>query len=117
MNVTVSIPNDLAARFASKAELDRRVIEALSLEEYRAGRMTHPELSQVLRFRHQRRAGRLPQKHGLAQPIGCEELDRQANSLDSDPAANDIVARFQAFAADHTLAGLEIKDLISEGRQ
>jgi Uncharacterised protein family (UPF0175) len=51
MNVTVRIPDELAARLeAEGGDLERRALEALVLEEFRAGRMTKPELCAALGF-------------------------------------------------------------------
>ena len=46
MDVTVTIPDELAARLG--ADLDRRVLEALTQEEFRAGRLSHPDLHRLL---------------------------------------------------------------------
>ncbi len=41
MNLVVRIPDDLATRIAAEGgDLERRALEALVLEEFRAGRMT-----------------------------------------------------------------------------
>jgi len=49
MNVTVTIPNDLAARLtADGAELERRALEAFALAEYQAERLTLAELRRLL---------------------------------------------------------------------
>ena len=114
MNVMVPIPDDLAARFGSEAELGRRVVEALALEEYRAGRLTRPELRQVLGFGTR---GGFLKEHGVVEGITVEEFDRQMQDLDRHGATDDLVARFRAFADTHTLGGLDIKELISEGRR
>ena len=46
MNLIVRIPDDLAARLISAGgDLERRALEALALAEYRAGRLTRPELA------------------------------------------------------------------------
>lgn len=51
MNLSVSIPDDLARRLgAGGADIERRALEALAAEEYRAGRLTHPELRRMLGF-------------------------------------------------------------------
>ncbi len=51
MNLTVHIPDDIAQRLsADAATLERRALEALVAEEYRAGRMTKPELCAALGF-------------------------------------------------------------------
>lgn len=117
MNVLVPIPDDLAARFGSEAELGRRVVEALALEEYRAGRLTRPELRQVLGFGTRGELDGFLKEHGVVEGITVEEFDRQMQDLDRHGATDDLVARFRAFADTHTLGGLDIKDLISEGRR
>ena len=68
----VPIPDDLAARFGSEAELGRRAVEAMALEEYRAGRLTRPELRQVLGFA----------TRGVFEGITVDEFDRQMQDLD-----------------------------------
>lgn len=51
MNVVIRIPDAFAARLsAGGADLERRALEALAAEEYRAGRMTKPELCAALGF-------------------------------------------------------------------
>jgi hypothetical protein len=117
MNVTVPIPDDLAARFGSEAELGRRAVEALALEEYRAGRLTYPELRRLLGFATSGELDGFLKDRGVHDGIAVEESDRQVQDLDRHPAAADLVAQFQAFAAVHTLDGLNIKDLIREGRR
>jgi hypothetical protein len=45
MDVTVHIPDETAARLASAGgDLSRRALEALTLEEYKSGHITDPEL-------------------------------------------------------------------------
>ena len=112
MNVLVPIPDDLAARFGSEAELGRRVVEAFALEEYRAGRLTRPGLRQLLGFATDGELDGFLKQHGVV-----EASDHAAHDRDHKVASDDLVARFRAFAANHTLDGLGIKDLISEGRR
>ena len=50
MNLTLRIPDELASRFASAAEMERRTLEALALDEFRLEHLTRPELKQVLGF-------------------------------------------------------------------
>ena len=51
MNLTVEIPDDFADRLiAAGGDLSRRALEALALEEYKLGRLTRPELRQLLGF-------------------------------------------------------------------
>src|SRR4051812_24462590 len=48
MEVTFHIPDDLASRVAAAGDLSRRALEAFALEELRAGRITEPQLREML---------------------------------------------------------------------
>jgi hypothetical protein len=62
MQVTVDIPDDVAARLkAAGGDLARRALEALVLEEYKRGRLTKPELRRILGLGTPRRARWIPQ--------------------------------------------------------
>lgn len=51
MDLSVSIPDDLAQRLSRAGEdLSRRALEAFAVEEFRAGRLSQPELRQLLGF-------------------------------------------------------------------
>ena len=82
MNVMVPIPDDLAARFGSEAELGRRAVEALALEEYRAGRLTRPELRHLLGFATRGELDGFLNERGVVDGITVEEFDRQMQDLD-----------------------------------
>jgi Uncharacterised protein family (UPF0175) len=48
MDITIHIPDDLAARLGTAGDLPRRVLEALAVEEFRLGRLTRAELRCLL---------------------------------------------------------------------
>ncbi len=51
MNLTVNIPDDLGDRLAADGDdLARRALEGFALEEYKADRITKPELRRLLGF-------------------------------------------------------------------
>src|ERR1700733_8703095 len=50
MNVTLPIPDELAARLGDAEDLTRRALEAFAADEYRAGRLSQPELRSLLGF-------------------------------------------------------------------
>jgi hypothetical protein len=51
MDVTVHIPDEIAARLsADGGDLSRRALEALALEEYKSGRLSKLELRSLLGF-------------------------------------------------------------------
>jgi hypothetical protein len=104
MNLTIAIPDDVAARLGSEAELERRALEALSIEEFRAGRLTKADLQQVLAFQSCGDVDDFLQRHGVA-------VRPEA------PADLDLVSSFRSFAEKHTLGGISIKALINEGRR
>jgi Uncharacterised protein family (UPF0175) len=117
VNVTVRIPDDFAARFGSEAELGRRALEALALEEYRAGRLTRPELRQLLGFGTRAELDGFLKERGVFEGITAEEVEHDLQDLDREAAARDLVARFRAFRADKTLGELDVLELIREGRR
>ena len=50
MNITMPIPDELAQRLNAAGDLARRALEAFAVAEYRAGRLTPPELRRLLGF-------------------------------------------------------------------
>ena len=83
MNLIVRIPDDLAARLISAGgDLERRALEALALAEYRAGRLTRPELRRVRGFATRGELDGFLKDRGVIEGITVEELDRQMQDLD-----------------------------------
>jgi Uncharacterised protein family (UPF0175) len=50
MNVTLHIPDEFAERLGGGRDVERQALEALAVEAYRAGRLSKPELRQLLGF-------------------------------------------------------------------
>jgi len=48
MNLTFSIPDELATRLGAAEDLARRALDAFALAEYQAGRLTRLELRRLL---------------------------------------------------------------------
>ncbi|MGD9714077.1 MAG: UPF0175 family protein [Thermomicrobiales bacterium] len=83
MNLIVRIPDDLAERLGADAvTLERRALEALAAEEYRAGRLTKPELRRMLGFATRVALDAFFNTHGIDEAITLEELDRQVRDLE-----------------------------------
>lgn len=81
MNVTVHIPDELAARLASEGgDLDRRVLEGLALAEYQAGHLTLPELRRLLDLSRYELDGFL-KAHGVFEQYTLEDLDREVATM------------------------------------
>ena len=50
MQVTIELPDDIAGKLAEKngADLPRAVLEAVALEGYRSGELTHAQVGRLL---------------------------------------------------------------------
>lgn len=83
MNVTVRIPDDLAKRLAPDGgDIERRALEALALEEYRAGRLTKPELRRMLGFETRAELDGFLKEHGVNEGMTLAEFERERQALD-----------------------------------
>ncbi len=115
MTVILPIPDDLAARLGEAGDVSRRALEAFAAEEYRAGRLTRPELGRLLGF------GTLGELDGFLQARGIDAGTARARPKpelrDRAADAGDLVSRFRAFRADKTLGGIDVLELIREGRR
>jgi hypothetical protein len=82
MNLTVSIPDDIGRRLnAADGGLERRALEALAAAEYRAGRLTKPELRRVLGVQTRAGLDAFFHAHGIDESITVEELKHQLDDL------------------------------------
>src|SRR3954451_13671774 len=79
MDVMIHIPDDLASRLGS--DLSRRALEALALEEFRRGRLTGPELRQLLGFATRAALDGFLKAHGVFLEYGIEDLERDREDL------------------------------------
>ena len=83
MNVTVLQPDDLAARLtADGADLSRRALEALASEEFRAGRLTKPDLRRLLGFETSGEIDQFLSEHGVFVTYAPADLQREREELD-----------------------------------
>lgn len=83
MNVTLSIPDELAARFgADTASLGRRVLEALVADAYRTGRITKPEVYSALGFEVLDDFDGFLKAHGIYEDYTLADLDHERQALD-----------------------------------
>jgi len=82
MNITVSIPNDLAERLGGEAGLPRVILEALALEAYRAGRLTKTEIRRVLGFETRYELDGFLKAHGVYEDFTVEEIEEQVQAME-----------------------------------
>jgi len=82
MNITVRIPDELAARLgASGLDLERQALEALVLEKFRAGRLNKDELAQVLGFDGGDQIDGFLKAHDVFEPGTVEDINRDVATL------------------------------------
>ena len=81
MNITLPIPDDLAIRLGAAGDVSRRALEAFAAEEYRAGRLTHPELRQLLGFATHAELDGFLKARGLFEEYTLTEFDQERQAL------------------------------------
>ena len=112
MDILVRIPDDLARRLGTAGEVERRALEALAAEEYRLGHLTASELRRLLGFDD------VALDHFLTAHDIIEAARESLPTIDEHhrararQSADNIIVRRKGV----TLDGLNIKDLINEGR-
>ena len=113
MELTLTIPDDLAARLGAK-DLSRQALEALAAEAYRAGRLSEAELRRLLRVGAHAQLDGFLKAHGIEAARLAAEPERSHGEARQTDA---LVSRFRAFRAGKTLDGLDPAALIREGRR
>ena len=81
MDVTVHIPDDLAARLGTKGDLSRRALEALALEEYKSGHIGKPDLRRLLGFTTRYELDGFLKNHGLWTDYTIEDFQQEREDL------------------------------------
>ena len=82
MNVTLPIPDELAARLGQAGDVSRRALEAFAADEYRAGRLSHPELRSLLGFATHAELDGFLKARGIFEDYTQSDLDRERQALD-----------------------------------
>jgi hypothetical protein len=82
MEVIVKIPDDIASRMtADGADLSRRALEGLALEEYKCGHITEPELRRLLSFGTRYQLDGFLKSHGIYSEYTVEDLELEREDL------------------------------------
>jgi hypothetical protein len=82
MNLTLEIPDDVAARLkAAGGDLSRRALEALIAEEYRQGHLAKPDLRRVLGFETSDQIDTFLKAHEVWIDYTMEDLERERAGL------------------------------------
>lgn len=81
MEVTIQIPDDLAAQLiAGGSDLSRLALEGFALEELRAGRITEPQLREMLGLARIELDDFL-KSHGVYQDYTWEDFEQERQEL------------------------------------
>jgi len=81
MDVTIHIPDDLATRLGTAGDLPRRMLEALAVEEFRLGHLTHPELRRLLGLATRPAVDALLKAHEVYIAYTVDDLNRDRDDL------------------------------------
>ena len=82
MNVTLPIPDDLAARLGEAGDVSRRALEAFALAEYQASRLTRPELRRLLGYDTRGELDGFLKAHGVYEEFTLEEIEDQVRAME-----------------------------------
>jgi len=83
MNITVPIPDALAERLAAGGvDLERRALEALALTEYQAGRLSNPELRELLGLQTRYEMDGFLKAHGVYEDFTIDEIQEQVRNME-----------------------------------
>jgi hypothetical protein len=82
MNVTLRIPDEIAARLtAAGADLERDALEGFALEAFRAGRLTRYELRRILGIETRHELDGFLKARGVHEPVTPEDIQRDLEDL------------------------------------
>jgi capsule polysaccharide export protein KpsE/RkpR len=82
MDLTLSIPDDLAGRLGASGDLSRRALEAFALEEYKNERISKAELRHLLGIRSRYELDGFLKAHGVWIEYDMEDFRREQEALD-----------------------------------
>jgi hypothetical protein len=79
--ITVRIPDELARLVGAGGEVERRVLEALALDEFRQGHLSRAELRRMLGFATRIKLDEFLATHGVFGTYTLDDLERERRDL------------------------------------
>ena len=79
--ITVRIPDGLAKRLGATDEIERRVLEALALDEFKRGHLSRHELRRLLGFATRAKLDEFLTTHEVFGTYTPEDLERDRRDL------------------------------------
>ena len=84
MEVTIIIPDDVAAELQSKGgDLSRRLLEMAVLEGYKSGLLTAHQIQEILGLGSRIAVDGFLKAHGVPMDYSSEDLERERAALDA----------------------------------
>ena len=80
--ITVRIPDDLVRHLGTVAEIERRALEALALEEFKLGHLTKPELRRLLGFGTRMKLDEFLKGHDVYESYTLDNREREREDED-----------------------------------
>ena len=83
MDLTVHIPDDIAARLCAvvNGDLSRRALEALLAEEFRLGHLNKPDLRRLLGFETSYEVDGFLKAHNVYEDYTLQDLEQELEGL------------------------------------
>jgi hypothetical protein len=79
MNVTISLPEDIATVLSSDIEsVERSILEAFALENYRSGKFSQAQVRRLLGFSTDMEVDAFLKEHGIFLEYDLEDIEREA---------------------------------------
>jgi Uncharacterised protein family (UPF0175) len=81
MEITLRIPDEFARLFGTTGEIERRVLEALALEEFKLGHLSRAELRRLLGFGTRAKLDEFLTAHEVFGTYTLDDLEREHRDL------------------------------------
>ncbi len=81
MQLTVTIPDDVAERLGPSELIARRALEAFALGEFRSGNIAKAELRRILGLPTRDALDGFLKAHGVRETYSVDDLDREREDL------------------------------------
>jgi hypothetical protein len=79
--ITVRIPDELARHLGTAGEVERRVLEAIALDEFKRGHLNRAELRRLLGFGTRMKLDEFLAAHGVFGTYTLDDLERERRDL------------------------------------
>ncbi len=81
MNIVLHIPDDFVEQLAVGGDIERRALEALAVESYRAGRLSKAEVRGLLGFQVLNEVDAFLKAHEVYDPYTLDDVQHEVAAL------------------------------------